>query len=331
MRRREAIAGLLAGALCGAMTSVISQPGRLGRPVRIGLLPDLWEEWRTLFHRAMLERGWREGADYVLLVSGVPPGPQIEASTRRVVGEKPDLLYVANTGYALAARRLAPEVPVVMVASGFPVEAGLAASLVRPGGKVTGNSAYAGVGIFGKLLELLREASPSLRRVGVLWSYVPPAHPPEEIEPCYRELREGAQRLHVALQIEEISLPGQLPGALAAFKATGTDALLVTTGVALWTEAKPIMRFVLENRLPAIADFRWFYDLDPVLAYYPSYDGLTRQAVDYVDRILRGANPGELPIQQPTKFELDVNLKTARAIGLTLPRSLLVRADRVIE
>jgi putative ABC transport system substrate-binding protein len=331
VKRREAITGLIAGALCVIPAGLVAQPGRLGRPVRIGLLPDLWDEWRVLFRNAMLQRGWREGADYVLVVSGVPPGPQIEQTARRVVGAQPDLLYVANTGYALAARRLAPDVPIVMVASGFPVEAGLARSLARPGGKVTGNSAYAGVGMFGKLLELLREASPNLRRVVVLWSYVPPAHPREEIEPCYRELREAAQSLQMTLQIEEISEPGQLPGAFSALKAAGIDALMVTTGVTLWTEAKPIMQFVLENRLTTIADFRWFYDFYPVLTYYPTYEGLTRQAVDYVDRILRGAVPGDLPIQRPAIFELVVNVKTAREIGLALPRSLLLRADRVIE
>ena len=329
MKRRRFLAatGLL---LLSPLDGAAKEQARR-RPARIGLVPDLWEEWRVLLRSAMLERGWREGPDYVLVVSGIPPGPQIEETVRRVAAAKPDLLYVANTGYALAARRLAPEVPIVMVSSGFPVEAGLAASLARPGGTVTGNSAYAGVGIFGKLLELLRDAKPDIKRIGILWSYVPPLHPREEIEPAYREVREAARRLQLAVQIEEVALPVDLPSALAALRSAGADALLVTTGVALWTEGKRIMQFALANRLVTIADFRWHSDLEPVLAYYPTYDALTRQAVDYVDRILRGANPGELPIQQPTKFELLVNAKTARAIGVKLPQSLLLRADQVIE
>jgi putative ABC transport system substrate-binding protein len=327
-RRRQLLLGAAAAVIAPLANA---QARRAGKPARVGLLPDLWDEHLEHLRKAMLQRGWREGRDYVLVLSGIPPGPQVEESVRRIVAAKPDLIYAANTGYALAAHRLAPSTPVVMLVAGFPVEAGLADSLARPGGNVTGNTGYAGVGMFGKLLELLRESKPSIGRIGVLWSYVPPAHPREEIEPCYREIREAAQRLGVAVQIEETASADELLRAFVALRATRTDALFVTCGPPLWTEAKRIMQFASENRLPTVADFRWFADFYPLLTYYPTYEALTRQAVDYVVRILEGAKAGELPIQQPAKFELIVNLATARAIGLTVPRSLLLRADRVIE
>jgi putative ABC transport system substrate-binding protein len=330
MKRRHLLEMFAAAALGSGPVSLFARMPR-DRPARIGLLPDLWKEWRALLHAAMHKRGWREERDYVLVVSGTAPGPDFERTARLVLGKKPDLLYVANTGYAVAAHRLAPDVPIVMVTSGYPVEAGLAESLARPGGSVTGNSAYAGVGIFGKLLELLRDAKPDLRRVGVLWSYVPPAHPRAEIEPCYQELREAADSLKIAVQIEEIAQPGRVAPALDTLRASNADALLVTVGAPLWSEAERIMQFSLDHRLPTISDFKWLGSFSPVITYAPTYDGLTEQAVDYVDRILRGAKPGDLPIQQPTKFELIVDIKTARAMGLELPRSMLLRADRVIE
>lgn len=279
----------------------------------------------------MLERGWQEGRDYTILLSGITPGGQIEATARKIMSAKPDLIYVANTGYALAAHRLSKTIPIVMLVSGHPVEAGLASSLARPGKNVTGNSGYAGVGFHGKLLELLREAKPGTKRIGVLWSYVPPAHPREEVEPCYSEIREAAQKLRVAVQIEEIALPEQLPPALATLKAAGTDALFVTAGPPLWPVGKRIMQFATQNRLVSVADWPWNDSLYPVLTYSPTWRELTRLAVDYVDRILKGANPADLAIQRPSKFELIVNQKTARSIGLTIPHSIMLRADRVIE
>ena len=146
-----------------------------------------------MFHDAMREVGWRVGRDFVPIESGLQFGEQMDTAAKRVVSANPDLIYTVNTAYVLAARRLTTTIPIVMWASGFPVEAGIADSLARPGKNVTGNSLYAGTEVFGKLLELLRDANPGVRRIGVLWSYLPPLHPPEEIEPCYREIRRAAQ------------------------------------------------------------------------------------------------------------------------------------------
>jgi putative ABC transport system substrate-binding protein len=245
------------------------------------------------------------------------------------------LLWVTNTASAVSAHRHTKTLPIVMFASGYPVEAGLAASLARPGKNVTGNTLYAGTGIWGKLLELLRDSKPGVKRIGVLWGYVPPAHPPEEIEALDKELAQAGPALGVTLHRVDVARADQVADALAAMEMAKVEALLVTSGPGLWATRQQVLQFAERRRLPTIADFPQLSEdkgLRPLLLYSPSLEVLRRQAISYVVRVLRdGANPGELPIQRPAKFELVVNLKAARAIGLPLPQSLLLRADRVIE
>ena len=288
---------------------------------------------RELTVAALSDVGLQEGADYVLLQSGIPQGIDIERSIQRVVDAAPDLILASITGYTLVAKRLAPTTPIVMVTSGFPVEAGLAHSLARPGGNVTGLAIYAGTEIFGKFLELVREARPGMRRVGVLWAYVPPFHPKEEIEPGYRELREAAQRLGLELRLWEVERPEQTTATLAAVAAEDMHALFLTSGAPTVPHRKAITQFAVDRGLPTISDFSWpGVEPQPLLRYSPSASALLRQAADYVDRILRtGAAPGELPIQRPAKFELEINLRTARALGLQVPASLLLRADKIVD
>jgi putative ABC transport system substrate-binding protein len=231
-------------------------------------------------------------------------------------------------------QRVTSTVPIVMWTSGYPVEAGVAVSLARPGKNVTGMTIYAGTGIWGKLLELLRESKPTIKRVGVAWGYVPPTFPREEIEPCYRELRQAAQALNVALLIQEIAKPDGVQAGLASIDAARPDALLVTAGPGFYTERHRVIQFAVSKRIPTAADWQWppSEEKQPMLVYAPSFSAAMRQAASYVVRILDGkARPGDLPIQQPSKFELIVDLKTAKAIGLTIPQSLRLRADRVIE
>jgi putative tryptophan/tyrosine transport system substrate-binding protein len=250
-----------------------------------------------------------------------------------VVDEKPDLILAAITSYALAAHRLTKTIPIVMWTSGFPVEAGLAKSHAKPGMNVTGMSIYSGTGIFGKLLQLLLEAAPRIRRVGVLWTYVPPSHPKEEIEPAYRELREAAGVLGLDLRILEVTKTGQTRSALASVDAEKIDALLLTSGAPPFPHRREVTVFAVERRLPTISDWEWpSIEPQPLMRYSPPPMALLRPAAVYVDRILRGgAKPGDLPIQRPARFELEVNIKTAKALGMALPQSLLLRADKVIE
>jgi putative ABC transport system substrate-binding protein len=193
---------------------------------------------------------------------------------------------------------------------------------------------YAGTGIWGKLLELLAELKPGIRRVGVAWGYIPPTFPREEVEPCYAELRSAARTLELSLHIEEISGPERIPAGLASIERASPDALLITAGPGIWDGRQRVMAFAIEKRLPTISDFPW-PDADalrPLISYGGSFVAAMGQAAVYVVRILDGgAKPGELPIQQPSRFELAVDLRTARASQLAIPKSLLLRADRVIE
>jgi putative ABC transport system substrate-binding protein len=201
MNRRELL--IAAGGLLGS-TLARSQGGR--RPYRIGLLvsPDA-VGW---FVAAMKDRGWIEGRDYLLVQSGIPySARQAEDAAKRIVSERPDLIVVGSTAFALAAHRQTSTIPIVMWVSGYPVEVGLAHSLRKPGKNVTGNSIYAGIGIWGKMVQILRDAKPAAKRVGVLWGYAPPAFLSEEIAPGQQEIRKAASALGLATQLNEYGKP----------------------------------------------------------------------------------------------------------------------------
>ena len=312
----------------------LAQTRSAGSPYRIGLFPTLTEPFLGWMREAMQSAGWRQGRNYVFVDSGADYGePPTASAVQRLIGQEVDLVLVNSTAHAVVAHRVTSRLPIVMWGSGYPVEAGIAVSLARPGKNVTGVTAYAGTGIWGKLLELLRDAKPGIGRVGVAWGYVPPTFPREEIEPSYRELRRAANALRLALRIEEIASPDGLQAALASIEAWRPDALLVTAGPGFYSERHRVMQFAVSKRIPTIVDWRWPSGGDqPLLVYGAIFSDSMRQAASYVVRILReGAKPGDLPIQQPSKFELVVNRKTAKAIGLTIPQSLLIRADEVIE
>ncbi len=251
-----------------------------------------------------------------------------------MVRERPDLIFVIGaTSYSAAAHRLTKTIPIVMLVSGYPVEAGLARTLGRPGKNVTGNTVYAGTGVWGKLVEMLREAKPAIKRIAALWGYVPPGHTRQEIDPPQQEIRRAAELLGLRAHVVEVAKPDQIEGAIAALKTWHPDALIITGGQGLSGTRTRVMQFAIEHRMPTVVDFLSApSDPHPMLSYGASVSELTRQAVSSVVRILRdGVKPGDLPIQQPARFELVVSLKTASAIGLTLPQSILLRADRVIE
>jgi len=329
VRRRQFL--LASGALLAAPRAA----AQTKRVPRIGLLPEAGIEWRNLVTGALRGLGWTEAREYALVELGLQYGQvQADSAAKRMVAANPDLILTINTAFALAAHQLSSSIPIVMALSGYPVEVGLAHSLARPGKNVTGNSIYAGTGIWGKLPELLREAKPSLKRLGVLWDYVPPGNPRAEVEPCYQELRQAERKLGLALNLVEVADPGRVTAALAAIDAGRPDALLVASGTGLFEARSRVMKFAVERRLPTITDYRWFEDVEPypLLVYAPLTPPLLREAASYAIRILaQGAKPGDLPIQLPAKFELVVNRRNARAIGLALPQALLLRADQVIE
>ena len=335
MNRRETVAALLAfGATAGTLCSPVQ--AQASSPYRIALLSDFaagMEPLLQLLTETLGKAGRIEGRDFVYYRSGILYGRDIDLAIRRAVDSKPDLIFSNNLGYAIGAHKLTKTIPIVMWISGFPVEGGVAASLARPGKNVTGLTIYAGAEVFGKLVQLLLEAKPGIKRIGALCTYLPPFNPQEEAEAIIAEMRNAGRALGVDVRILEIAKPEQVADAMAAIASERMEALLLTSGVSIAVRRQDILQFALQRRLPTITDWDWSETkAAPLLCYAASPAVLIRQAADYVKRILwEGAKPGELPIQLPAKVDLQVNLKTAKAIGLTLPQSLLLRADKVIE
>ena len=332
MRRRESLRMLAwAPAALSALPGATQQHTG-GRPLRIGLVPDLQAGSPLLkvLVDALAELGRVEGRDYVFIRSGVMYGPETERALDVVMREAPDLLLTGNLGYAVAAHKLTKTLPVVMWISGFPVEGGVAQSLARPGSNVTGLTIYAGGEVFGKLVQLVQDVKPGMKRIGALMSYVPPFNPRPETDLIVGGLRSAAGVLRIDLRVYEIATPEQVDGALAAAARDRVEALVLTSGVSIAPRRADVIRFAAERGWPTIADAIW--QEMPLLEYRVDFGALMRQAAPYIDKILwHGARPGEIPIQLPSRFLFVVNQKAARAIGLTVPSATLLRADRVIE
>jgi putative tryptophan/tyrosine transport system substrate-binding protein len=329
MKRRDLF--FASGAIFAGMRSR-AQTRPAGTPFRIGLIPSGTEPTLSWLRAAMSATGWQEGREYIFVSTGAGYDATV-ADARRLVAEKVDLVWVNSTSHALALRQVTLDLPIVMWASGYPVEAGLAVSLARPGKNVTGITSYAGTGIWGKLLQLLCDARPGITKIAVAWGYVPPTFPREEIEPCYRELNQAAIALKLGLHVEEISSPAGVSAGLAAIAGSNPDALLITAGPGFFAERRRVMQFAISRRMPTAADWPWpLGDLRPLLSYAPNFELNIGQAASYVVRILGNRErPGDLPIQLPSKFELVLDRTTARAIGLTIPQELLLRADAVVD
>lgn len=337
MKRRDSLAALLT-AISARPLSVSAQELRPTRPFRIGLVPDFspvwWESMLQIFTQGLAEQGHVQGRDYVLIRSGVFYGPNEHDAIARVLEGKPDLILATNLGYVVALRKLTTTIPIVMWVSGFPVEGGVAETLTRPGGNVTGLTAYASGEVFSKLVQLVYAAKPTIKRIGVLMTYVPPFHPRAESDIVIRGMRNAAQSLGVDLRFFDVAKADEVDNALNAIVRQRIEALVLTTAPTISARRHEIMLFAVGRRLPTITDAGWESagDPQPMMDYEPDFSALMKQAVPYVHKILwQGAAAGELPIQLPTRFNFRINLKSARAIGLTVPRSLLLSADEVVE
>jgi putative ABC transport system substrate-binding protein len=245
-----------------------------------------------------------------------------------LVALKVDVIVVTNTPAALAAKQATQTIPIVLGWVVDPVSSGLVTSLPRPGGNVTGLSTLARE-VVGKRLELLKQAVPGATRVAVLW------HPGDYGERTEREMHQeedvAARALGVRLQVLEARGPEDFGRAFSDMARTRADAVAVQSTNVFFIERRRLVDLVAQNRLPAIYPTREFVDAGGLMSYAANTADLLRRAATYVDKILKGARPADLPVEQPTKFELVINLKTAKAIGLRIPPSLLQRADDVLE
>jgi len=297
---------------------------------RIGFLsshsPAEAAAWLQAFRAGLRDLGWVEGKN-ISIEYRYTDGKRdrIPGLAADLVRLKVDVIVTSISGDALAARKATSAIPIVMVAALDPVAMGLAESLARPGGNVTGLSQLASE-LVGKRLELLKEMVPKLSRVAVLWNS---RGTPSRLG--WKELQLPARQLGVQLHSLEVRSPDDFDKAFEDATSARAGALFILPHPVIGLNLKRIAGLAAKNRLPSIFHVSEFADAGGLLTYGPDRDDLYRRAATFVDKILRGAKPSDLPVEQPTKFELVINMKTARALGLTIPQSILLRADRVIE
>ena len=241
-----------------------------------------------------------------------------------VVRLEPDVIVVWGTEFAQAVRRATPTIPIVLALGDRPVEMGLVADLARPGGNVTGFTTLS-FELSAKRLELLTEVLPRLARVAVLYG------PDPRVEPTLKELTVAARILGVHLQPLEARGPQDFDRAFAAMSRERAEALILLPTSLAPTHGARLADLALRRRLPMIVQGREVVAAGALMGYAASWTDISRRAAVFVDRILKGARPADLPVEQPTKFELQINLRTAKTLGLTIPRSVLVRADELME
>ncbi len=234
-----------------------------------------------------------------------------------------DVIVTGTNFHVAAVRQATATIPVVMVFAEDPVGSGFIASLSRPGGNVTGLSAEASSELWGKYLTLLKEIVPKLSRVGVIGQVASKVG--------FAELAAASRKLELALEVADLRSPGDLDGAFNAIVGKHVEALLTVVGPLTYLLMQPIAELAIKHRLPTITNAIQYTKAGLLMSYGPNLDDLYRRAASYVDKILRGAKPADLPVEQPSRFELTINLKTAKAIGVTIPQSMLLRAEGVIE
>ena len=325
MDRRDTILALLAFGAVPFPTG--AQPRR--KVYRIGVLDTTPASLNAVnmdaFRQGLRALGYVEGQNLEIVYRASDGrNERFPDLASELVRLKVDLILTRGTPAAVAAKSATPMIPVVMAASGNPVDAGVVASLGRPGGNVTGLSAQ-NSDVYAKRLELLKELLPNLKRIAALCNMSNPAIPSE-----WKVVEASARSLGVESQLLDVRRAEELGHAFDAAAAQRADALVVWLDGLLVANLQLIIERAAKQRLPAIYASAEFVDAGGLISYGVSYPHLYRKAATYVDRIFKGAKPADLPIEQPTQFELVINLKTAKALGVTVPRSILLRADKVI-
>jgi len=296
---------------------------------RIGILTPaagastpLWEAFR----QGLRDLGYVEGTNIALEYRfAAGQNERLPALAAELVHLRVDMI-VTNSGAAAQAARDATEtIPIVMATGGDPVRLGVVVSLARPGGNITGLSLMVPE-LDGKRLDLLKEALPHVSRVAVLWNASNPTSPDQ-----LRQIEAAARVLGLQLHSLAIRHPDELDSVFAAMTREGAEALITLGDAVLWNHRTRVVALAAQHHLPAVFDAREFADVGGLMAYGPHVPDSYRRAAVYVDKILKGAQPADLPVERPVKFELVINLKTAKALGVTIPPALLFQADKVIQ
>ena len=279
------------------------------------------------FRQGLRELGYVEGKNLIIEYRWAEgKADRLPPLAAELVRLKVDAIFASGAVQpALVAKDATTTIPIVFVAVGDPVALGLVASLARPGGNITGNSSM-GPDLSGKRLELVKETVPKMSRVAVLWN---PNNPSSVTN--MKETKAAAPSLGIKLQSLEIRESNELEPAFSAMKKEGAEAIVTINSPHITNQRKQVVDLAAKNRLPAIyAESQWV-DAGGLMSYGPNYPDLWRRAAVYVDKILKGSKPADLPVEQPTKFEFIINLKAAKQIGLTIPPNVLLRADKVIK
>ncbi len=325
--RRGAVGLIVAFGILAAPLTGDAQPPK--KTPRIGFLSlgsaaDNTESLAA-FRERLRELGWVDGRNVAIEARFADRrAERLSDLARELVPFQVDVIVTITTPAALAAKGATTTVPIVMAGSGDPVARGLIASLARPGGNVTGVTNSPGAGFVGKQLQLLKETAPRISRVAALMD---PTNPADLAG--FRALEAAGRTLGVTLALIEVTSPTQFDP--TAVRRAGADALYVSPTAVNWAHHDAIFSLAGTHRLPAIYGERDWIDAGGLMSYWTNWLELRRRAAVYVDKILRGARPADLPVEEPTRYELIINLRTARALGLTIPQSVLVLADELIQ
>jgi putative ABC transport system substrate-binding protein len=328
---RRVFLGTLAGGFLAAPLAASAQPA--GKVYRIGYLStssgsNTYVRPLEALRQGLRELGWVEGKNIVIEYRYAEGRiDRLPGLAEELVRLKVDIIVASPTSSALAAKDASRTIPIVGLGLAEPVAVGLVASLARPGGNVTGVTYSVDANIYGKQLELLKEVVPKVRRVAVLSNPIGSPATPLFIT----NIKAAARSLGLQLQFHEARGPGEFDAAFVAMAKERAVALLVFGDPMFLLNRGRLADLALKNRLPSMSTQWQWVGAGGLMSYGPSLPELWRRGATYVDKILKGAKPADLPVEQPTKFELVINLKTAKTLGLTIPPSLLQRADEVIQ
>ena len=318
--------------LCGVFSSLTAETQQVAKVPRIGYLSGSMAvnpHLADAFRQGLRDLGYVDGRNIVIeFRSAEGKLDRFPALAAELVSLKVDVIVAANTAAALAVKQATKTIPIVFAGPADPISSGLVTNLARPGGNVTGLSS-SGLELVGKCLELLKEALPGVNQIAALWHRDYPERTQREI---LGNAEVSARALGVRLQfVEARGGPENFDKAFSEITRARAQALTVLTSFLFITERKRLVDLAARNRLPAVYPGRDFVDDGGLMSYGPLWADIYRRAATHVDKILKGGQPGDLPVEQPTRFELVINLKTAKALRLTIPLSVLARADQVIE
>jgi putative ABC transport system substrate-binding protein len=327
MERRTFMAMLTGGLLAAPLAAEAQAPAKVPR---IGFLfgptPAVSAPYLEAFRQGLRELGYVEGQNIAIEYRWAEGKyERLPALAAELVRLKVDVIVTSAPPVPLAAKQATSTIPIVFTTAIDPVAQGLVVSLARPGGNITGLASI-GQEVVGKHLELLKEVAPKVSQVAVLQNPSTPLH-----TQILRQAEDAARALEVHLHVLQARTPAEIDAAFTAMRSQRAGGVLVLRDAFFFAQRTQIVALAAKSRLPAVYGFREEAEAGGLMAYGASLHQMWRRAATYVDKILKGAKPADLPVEQPTKFELVINLKTAKALGLTIPPSLLLRADEVIQ